>query len=269
MLLFLSCTASKYAYTPTTANLLQVQGKNDFKAAVNYATASASSSVEEKKSSNGIDIQTAYAVNNKIVVKADGYFKAEENRTVSNQNGIPKEKISYKKQGIELSVGCNNFSKNKKRTAFQVFGGIGTGKFSFTSRYNNGSPDNYHNMNYFKAFVQPSYTFFVSKKYDISLAGKLNMLRFSKVTTDYPNLLAIPLGYIDTKPNFFIDFVMQHQFGFSKLPALDFQVQLGITSLATSFSSPENNFAKEKYDYNNSWFAVGAILNVREILKKN
>lgn len=268
--LFLSCTAlAKYAYTPATANLLQVEGKNDFKAAVNYAAASASSSGGEKESSDGIDIQTAYAVNKRIVVKADGYFKGEQNRTAANQNGLPNEKINYKKQGIEISAGCNNFSKNKKRTSFQVFGGIGTGKFSFTGKYNDGNPDNHHSMNYFKAFLQPSYTFFVSKKYDISFASKLNMLQFSKVTTDYPDIFTEPLGYIDSKPNFFIDVVMQHQFGYSKLPALDFQVQFGITSLATSFSSPHNNITKEKYDYNNSWFAAGVILNTGKLLKKN
>ena len=268
VLLFISCTAAKYAYTPSTANLLQLEGKNDFKAAMNFATAASSTGGEAKKSSTGIDIQTAYAVNERIVVKADGYSKGEQNRTAVNQNGLPDESIKYKKQGIEMSIGCNNFSKNKKRTAFQVFGGMGTGKFSFTGKYNDGNPDNHHSMNYFKVFLQPSYTIFVSKTYDMSFGVKLNRLNFSKVTTDYSDILTEPLGFIDSKPNFFIDVVMQHQFGFSKLPALDFQVQLGITSLATSFSSPQNTFTKEKYDYNNSWFAVGVIFNTGKMAEK-
>lgn len=268
VLLSLSCTAVKYAYTPATANLLQVEGKNDFKAALNFATASSPYGGVGTKYSNGIDIQTAYAISERIVVKADGYFKGEQNQTAATQNGYPDESIKYKKQGIEMSIGCNNFSKNQKRSAFQFFGGLGTGKFSFTGKYNNGNSNNHHSMNYFKAFLQPSYTFFVTEKYDISVGSKLNMLQFSKVATDYSDILTEPLGYIDRKPNFFVDVVMQHQFGFSKLPALHFQVQLGITSLVTSFSSPQNTFTKEKYDYNNSWLALGVILNAGKMVKK-
>jgi len=264
-----SCTTSKYAYTPSTANLLQLEQKGDFKAAINYSTASAPASGERRKSSNGVDLQTAYAMSKKIVIKVDAYTKAERNETTAGQNGVANEAIKYKKKGIELSLGCRNFSNSKDRTPFQAFAGAGTGNFSFTGRYNNGDPNNHHSMDYFKTFIQPSYTFFVSKNYDLTLAGKINMLQFYNVATDYPDLSATPLGNIDTKPNYYLDFVMQHQFGFKELAGLQFQVQLGITSLATSFSSAQHNFENEKYDYNNVWFAAGFILDPRKLGKKN
>lgn len=262
-----SCSTTKYAYTPSTANLLQLDEKGDFLAAVNYATAAAPVSGERKKQSSGMDLQTAYAVGKKIVVKADAYFKSERNETIATQNSIPYESISYKKKGAEISIGNRNFSKSKDRSPFQAYAGVGLGKFSFTSKYNDGRSNNQHAMHYIKVFIQPSYTFFVAKNYELTFGSKISMLQFSDVVTDYPNLSSTALGYIDTKPNYYLDFIMQHQFAFDKLRGLQFQIQFGLTSLATKFSVPPN-LEKERYDYNKTWFAAGFILDAGKISKK-
>ena len=266
--LFSCASAKKYAYTPSTANLLQLHKKGDFKAAVNYSTAAAPATGQGRKTSAGIDLQTAYALGKKIVVKADAFSKAELNQSTGTSNGIPFEKIRYKKQGVEIGMGCHNFSKDKDRTAFQLFAGAGTGRFSFYSQYNNGAPDNHHSMQYFKAFIQPSYTFIGTKNYDLTFAGKVNMLQFNRVVTDYPDLSSEPLGYIDTKPNFFIDLIMQHQFGFTQIKGLQFQLQFGLSKLATRFSAPQPNLIREKYDYNDTWFAAGFILDAGKLGKR-
>ncbi len=267
--LLYSCTTAKFAYTPSTANLLQLDKKRDFRAAVNYASSSASPVIERNKSSRGLDLQTAFAMSKKIVVKLDAYTKAERNGTVATQNGVPNELVKYKKKGIELSLGCRNFSNSKDRTPFQAFAGVGTGKFSFSSMYSNGDPNNHHSMDYLKIFLQPSYTFFATENYDLTFASKINMLQFKNVVTDYPNLSETPLGYIDSKPNYYIDFIMQHQFGFKELAGLQFQLQFGVTTLTTSFSAAQQNFLKQKYDYNNLWFAAGLILDPGKFGKKN
>ena len=259
-----SCSAAKYAYTPTTANLLQVEGKGNLQAAVNYATATSGRIAEGKQSSNGIDIQTAYAVTNKIVVKLDAHYKGEGNQSSISQGGVADEVVRYKKKGMEFSAGFNNFSKDKTRTGFQAFAGLGVGDVAFTSTYDAGNKDDY-SMDYIKVFVQPSYTIFVSKHYDISFAGKLNMLTFSNVKSTYSALDEEALALISTKPSYFVDFIMQHQFGAPKLKALQFQVQTGLTALTTNFSSPQNNFTRLKYDYNSLWFALGVIADLKKL----
>ena len=173
---FCACTTSKYAYTPSTANLLQVEQKGDFKAAVNYATATGAGEANGRKSSNGIDLQTVYAVSKRLSVKADGYFKGEGNQTIARQASVPNEVIRYKKKGAEISLGSHNFSRTKDRSSFQAFIGAGTGKFSFNSKYNDGRAMNSHSMDYFKLFLQPSYTFFVSKNYYLTFGSKISML---------------------------------------------------------------------------------------------
>ena len=265
---FCACTTSKYAYTPSTANLLQVEQKGDFKAAVNYATATGAGEANGRKSSNGIDLQTVYAVSKRLSVKADGYFKGEGNQTIARQASVPNEVIRYKKKGAEISLGSHNFSRTKDRSSFQAFIGAGTGKFSFNSKYNDGRAMNSHSMDYFKLFLQPSYTFFVSKNYYLTFGSKISMLQFSNVVTNYPNLNTTALGYIDTKPNYYVDFILQQQFGFTQLKGMQFQFQIGFTNLATSFTSEQNNLLDEKYDYNNSWIALGLMLDVSKMRNK-
>lgn len=272
IIIFSACTTSKYVYTSATANLLLLENRNDLKAAVNYVQAGTLFGLSgDRRRSRGVDIQGAYAVTKKAGIKLNAYNKTERNESVfTYQNQLPGN-VNYKKHGIEISGGLYDFSGKKAKARLQLFAGAGSGKFSLNeNRFNGITGDNYyHKMNYFKAFIQPAVCFRSSSDYTVTLATAGSLIKFSNVRTNYTDLSDEPLGYIETKPSFFIDFVLQNEFGFKSLKGIKFQWQAGVTDLITRFP-PSNTsfFFDEKYDYNRAWLAIGVIADIRALIKK-
>jgi hypothetical protein len=267
--LLFSCTIPKNVYSPATANLLVLEKKNDIKIATNVSKSSLFLIKDSRHSTFGIDIQAGYAISKKVGFKADVYKKWESNQSALQYNELPKYVNTYEKKGIEISGGIFNFSKNGNQSVVQVFGGAGAGSTSFKSSHNADIPErNYHSMEYVKFFIQPSLTFKPKKNYWLSIATRLSSIQFENISTDFPDLSNEPLGYIDTKPSLYADLIIQNEFGFNQLKGIRFQVQHGRTHLFTKFSSTKTNGFKDyKYDYNDSWFALGLIVNLKEVFK--
>lgn len=265
----IACTAPKYVFSPSTANLLQLDKQGEIKVAANYAEASPLLFSDLNHSSEGLDIQSAYAITKRAGLKADVYSKWESNESIAELNGMPRDNIKYKKRGIEISGGYYNFSKKQASSKFQLFAGVGAGKFSFEQTYNSGTLKmNYHSMNYFKYFLQPSLIAIKKKNYSLDFAARMSLLHFNNIKTDYADLTTEPLGYIDSKPSIFADFIIRHEFGFTKLHGVRFQVQNGLTNLLSDFSSNEpDGFKNIQYDYNDRWMAVGIILDMKKLFR--
>jgi hypothetical protein len=272
IIIFLNaCNANKYVYSPSTANLLKLEEKNDVKVAVNYSTVGSLAIVgTQNKHSNGIDVQTAYAVNNKIAIKLDAYSKSENNQ-FGYVNDLIKQKITYQKKGIELSGGYYNLKQNDNITSFQTFFGIALGKSSF-KEINNGTvivKNYFYDINFNKFFVQPAVNFKVSDNYNITFGTKFSLVSYTNKKTNYPDLSKEALGYIETKPSFFWDFIVQNEFGFKGLNGIHFQTQIGTTTLSSNFYIPNATESyRSKYEYNNVWFMIGAVADVRKLLNK-
>ena len=268
--IFSACTAPKYIYTPASANLLLLEKKNDLKAAVNFVQAgTVLGFTRSTKDSRGIDLQGAYAITDKAGLKINAYTKQEKSGGVVFYQNDPAEMKTYKKQGIEISGGIYNFSGKQAKAQFQLFAGAGTGKFSLNERRLNGYlyENFYHNMNYFKTYVQPALSIKSSPYYHVTLGSSLSLIKYYNVRTNYTDLSDEPLGYVETKPSIFIDFVLQNEFGFKRLKGIKFQWQLGFTDLLTRFPVPGSSFENNKYDYNKAWLALGIIADIRALIK--
>ena len=269
---FSACTTAKYVYTPATANLLLLEKKNDIKAAVNYVQAGTILGLNNgSRESHGADIQGAYAINDKIGVKVSAYTKKEYNEADFSYANDPKDMVNYKKNGIEISGGLYDFSGKKAKNRFHLFGGAGTGRFSFSeNRFNGITRDLYHhNMSYLKLFLQPALILNATGRYTVTLSTVPSLVKYYNVRTNYTDLSDEPLGYIETKPSIFVDFVLQNEFSFNGLRGFSFQWQAGLTDLLTRFpTSPSSGFSNEKYDYNKGWLAVGIIANFNTLLSK-
>ena len=261
-----ACSTAKYVYSPSTANMLEAEKKNSAKTAINYSATTGPVDIDNQKSS-GVDIQTMYAVTKRIAIKADGFIKRESNETATRIEGVPYDRITYKKAGFEAGAEIYNFSKVKERSAFRLYSGMGIGKFSFTETYHVDRFDIYHHsLNYFKFFIQPSVRIRASKNYSVSFAGKLSVFKFYHIKTDCPDLKEMPLGYIDTKPNLFTDIIIHHEFGFKALQGIRFQVQNGFCVLNTKFHLPaEYAYAGDQYEYHNAWVAAGIIADIKKL----
>ena len=266
-----ACTAPKYVYTPATANLLLLEKKNDLKAAVNFAQAGTILGLNgDSRQSRGVDVQGAYAVSEKAGVKFSAYKKKEYNEANFSYQNQPKNKVNYKKQGIEISGGFYNFSGKQADAKFQLFAGAGTGKFLLSeNRFNGFTNDNfYHDMNYFKAFIQPALAVKASNNYHVMLATAISLIKYYNVRTNFTDISDKPLGFIESKPSIFIDFILQNEFSFKSLKGINFQWQAGVTDLITRFSVPgTSGFNNDKYDHNKTWLALGIIADIRALIK--
>ena len=129
---------------------------------------------------------------------------------------------------------------------------------------------NNYSVNYSRFFLQPSLNFKPSSNYTISLGTKFSLINYSRPRTDYSRINEEALGYIDTKPSFFIDYVLNNEFGFKGLRGVKFQVQQGLTNLRTTFE-PDPNFvySYKKYYYNSAWFSAGVIADINLLFSKN
>jgi hypothetical protein len=267
---FTSCASQKFIYSPASANLLQLDTAKDIKVALNYATAGSLSIGSGKQTNNGLDVQTAYAINDRIAIKLDGFSKWESNASSNTFNNITTvDRITYKKKELALSAGFYKL-RNATSSHFQLFLGIANGSNKLQERVSGGVvTNNYHNTNYWKLFFQPSFSVRINKNYTSTIATRFSMVKYYNTQTDYPNLSKEALGYIETKPSFFADFIFQNEFGFSSLPAVRFQVQIGLTQLFTSFYDDkitENRVGiYNRYYYNNAWFMLGTIVDMKKI----
>jgi hypothetical protein len=159
--------------------------------------------------------------------------------------------------------------RNTTSSHFQLFLGIANGSNKLQERASGSVvTNNYHNTNYWKLFFQPSFSVRINKNYTSIIATRFSMVKYYNTQTDYPNLSKEALGYIETKPSFFADFIFQNEFGFSSLPAVRFQVQIGLTQLFTSFYDDkitENRVGiYNRYYYNNAWFMLGTIVDMKK-----
>ncbi len=269
IIFYTSCTANKYIYSPATANLLTPTKKGNAQAAFNYSSAASSfNGFREEQHSNGIDIQTAFAFNNKMAIKADYYSKKENSIFKRFDSNSIENYISYKKSGVEISIGFYNMKPNNKPN-FQVFAGLGTGKFYLNETVQRGNAVNYfHEMNYNKIFIQPSIIFKDNENFSLSMATRLNTIFYKNLQSNMPDIKTQVLGYIDKKPSFFGDIIIHSQFGFKGLNVVKFQIQTGISKLFTKDFYSGDIFREVKYPFNNKWLAIGVITDINKIFKK-
>ena len=266
VILLASCYANKYVYTPSTANLLTPTKKGNVQVAVNYSSAASSfNGLREGQHSNGLDLQTAAAVSNKIAVKADYYTKKENSYFKKIDSSTLENYVSYKKSGFEISGGFYNISKNNNKTNLQLFAGFGTGKLFLNETKRENLPVNYyHQMQYNKFYLQPSLSI-NDPNFSIGVATRFSLVFYKNIETNIPYIKEESLGYIDSKPSFFGDLIVHSQFGFKGLNIFKFQIQAGIYKLFTQDFAARNSLLDIKYHFNNKWIALGVITDMSKI----
>lgn len=267
---FTSCTANKYIYSPATANLLTPTNKGNVQAAINYSSAAASfNGLREKQHSNGIDIQTVFALDNKLAIRADYYRKKENSIFKKFDSDSLDNYVSYNKSGTEISIGFYKISTGDNNTVFQIFAGAGTGNFYLRETIKKGmNVDFFHEMNYNKFFIHPSFNFQNGKNFSFNFSTRVNTIFYNNLKSNMPDIKQQVLGYLNDKPSVFGDIIFHSQFGFKRLEIFKFQIQTGISKLFTKNFYAGNIFREVKYPFNNKWIAMGVITDINKIFKK-
>lgn len=266
----------RYLHAPNSSNLLQVEKKKDIKASLSYSKTAHEhlKGGGSKQQSNGIDIQTAFALSNKIAIKLDAFAKLENDKDNLKKETIDNYNIYYKRRGIELSVGYYKCFGKKKNIGFNIYTGIGFGNNNFNGVFRNDSMINRtYSCNHTKWFLIPSIKLLGTKNYSLLLAYRLSVIKFNTINTNDVELTKGFYNDLTSKNSVFGDVTFDNQFGFNKINGIKFHLMIGSAKLYTYFTKSEvtvngSSYSSNQYLYNSTFGSFGVIADVRKLFAK-
>ncbi len=237
-----SCYTPRYVYSPAAHNVPVLIKKGDSKLAINYAANLADNNVKDsvpvRAKARGYDLQAAYAFTKHWAAQVNYYHRTERNAGDFDAGIRDSVVINYKRDLSEIGVGYFQPLHSNSRAIFQVFAGIGFGKFSLND---NGKDQNrvlrsrYHQMNVMKLFIQPAFTIRGKNNFAGSFSSRLSVIYFKNIITDYnpAELDKYKLDSLSYSPRVFWEPAIVNTFGFKKLPGVQLEFQLGLAFLVS------------------------------------
>ena len=260
-----SCYTPRYIYSPAAQNVPILVNKGDSKLAFNYSTnfskKNASEGIVKDNRSAGIDLHGAYAISNKFAVLANYYHRTEKNNGDFSAGNLDSSVINYTRNLTEFGFGYYRKLMRNQQVIFQVFAGVGFGRFSFTDigrDQNNVFHNNFHDAGITKVFLQPSFTV-RNKNIAASLSSRFSLVYFRDIKTDYTATERnnYKLDSLNYRPRLFWEPAIVNTFGFKKLPGLQLEFQAGLSLLQSRLF----------IDYRSFNFSAGVLFDVPKLLK--
>jgi hypothetical protein len=243
-----SCRTQRYIYSPAAPAIPYFLKKGDSKLSAFYSsgdngvnTINQEIILPHRKANDGFDIQAAYALTNHWAVMFNQFYRKEIDTYSKDKNVFDTSIVNYKRNIAELGVGYFVALNSKKTVTYNIYGGIGIGKFSINENgYDNSSVPyvRYLDNNITKTFLQGGFNFILSEYIRFSLGGRLSFVHYGKNYTSYT---AYEQQY------FSLDKIAENTIGFFE-PT--FNMQLGIPKVnwvkiegsVTTCSSPPTNY---------------------------
>jgi hypothetical protein len=237
-----SCYTPRYVYSPSAHNVPVLVKQGDSKLAVNYSMNPANNTVKDsvpvKAKARGYDLQAAYAVTKHWALQLNLYHRTERNAGDFDSNIKDSVVINYKRNLTEIGLGYFHSLTSNQRAIFQVFGGVGFGKFNLED---NGKDQGrvlrsrYHQMNITKLFIQPALTIRGRRNFAASFSARTSVIYFKNIQTNYSatELDNYKLDSLSYSPRVFWEPAVINTFGFKKLPGLQLEFQFGFAFLAS------------------------------------
>lgn len=234
-----SCYTPRYVYSPAAHNVPLLTQKGDAKLGIVYSTNfTGTKEIDHQTShgySNGVDVHGAYAINNRFALQANFFSRTEKNG--GDYSGASDSSVIRYKRNL-AEVGAGYYTQLTGGTGsglyFQVFTGIGFGKFSFTDngRDNNGIQTlNFHEAKIMKLYVQPAIMFQSRKQVEVAVSSRFSIINYHKIKTDYDSnqLNIYELADLNNGPVVFWEPAFVNAFGFGSFPLrIEYQVGLSV-----------------------------------------
>ena len=227
-------------YSPAAHNVPVLVKKGDSKLAFNYslnaADKASDKNVYKDGKVRGYDLQAAYAVTNNWAVQFNYVHRTEQNSGDFGPGLRDSTVIDYRRRLTEIAAGYFHQLDNNKRVLFQVFAGVGFGKFGFTDNgrdYNGVLRSRYHHMDITKVFIQPAVMIRSKNNFAASLSSRNSIIYFRNIKTNYTatELNNYTLDSLNYRPKFFWEPALVNNFGFKKLPGVQLEFQMGFAFL--------------------------------------
>ncbi|MFZ1530060.1 MAG: hypothetical protein WAT19_15000 [Ferruginibacter sp.] len=269
LLLFtVSCYTPRYVYSPSAQNVPLLTKKNDSKIAFNYSTnllgTKEVSGHKTKQKALGYDIQAAWAVSKNWAVQSNYYKRKELNDGSFLFSGGDSTVINYRRSLLEGGIGYYTRINKESNKFFQVFAGLGSGKFSFTDggRYADSTLyRNFFSSRVTKFYIQPAFIYSKNGIFNSAFSSRFSFLNFHGIRTDYSSndLENYKLDGLSGRTVVFWEPVFVNSYGFKKIPGLLLEWQAGFSFL----------MSRRFVDARSINFSAGLLADLGKILKEN
>ncbi|MFN8308208.1 MAG: hypothetical protein U0T79_15660 [Ferruginibacter sp.] len=242
-----SCRSPRYAYSPSAHNVPVLAKKGDSKLGILYSTSPADDVIDDR--SRGIDAQGAIAITDHFAIQGSYFYRWEKTK-----GGDDSATVRYIRNLGELGIGYYIPLTPKKNIIFQLFGGAGIGKFSFTDNSKNGF--NYHDADITKIYVQPAFIFRSPGSFSSSLSMRTSLIQFRNIKTSYSynQLSHYRLDSLSDRAKWFFEPAFTGSFGFKGLPGLRIEFQGSVSLLLTHNRYIDYRFSNFSIG---TWFDIG------------
>lgn len=254
-----SCGTPRYAYSPVAHNVPVITQKGDGKVGISYSTNPSGREVDDddvkrEDRSKGFDLQGAYAISDNWAIQI-----AHARRWEKTTGGSDSSTVKYDRNLTELGVGYYFPLTSKKKAFFQLFGGGGWGKFSFTDASKYGYF--YHEANVVKIYIQPAMLFRSKGSFSTSIAIRGSIMSFNAIRTNYNSsqLEDFSLDSLGSGSRFFIEPGFVSSFGFKNVPGLRIEFQGGLSAL----------IARRELDFRPVNLSIGTYIDFGSLMKRS
>lgn len=184
-----SCRTPRYVYSPSLPNVPYFEEKGETKLSAYYAGTGKGDQGTGLHS--GYDVQGAYAISDNWALTA-GLFKRKERDTYwlfvqDSYNIFDSSVVNYKRNLVELGGGYFTPVNRGETIFFNVYSGVGFGKFSIDDKgFNAGAAySRKHTNKILKWYIQPGVNFMTSEYFRFSLVSRISFVHYSRSATNY------------------------------------------------------------------------------------
>ncbi len=243
MPIFSSCSTYRYIYSASPPNTPYFTKNGESKLTGYYSGSSENRLTGEY--AHGCDLQGAYALSNHLAIGATYFYRKERDTYSRSGNLYDSSVIHYKRNLFDVDAGYFIPLNANKKSTFNIYAGIGGGKFVFND---NGIDKNlfpytrFHKSAITKWFIQPSINFMPGRYMRFCFATKLSFVHYGKIETSYSQdeIQYFTLNKIADKTLGFFEPSFNFQFGIPKAPWVKIDFVLSTTSGYDSYGSHLN-----------------------------
>lgn len=234
-----SCGSTRYVYNASPPNNPYFKKKGESKLSAFYSN-NRGSTVSNFEA-GGIDLQAAYAFSNHWAINADYMYRSEtdnfEDRT------MPVYNVHYTRNVVTAGIGYFLPLDSAKKLIFNVYTGIGTGRFSIKD------DGEYFKNDVLKWYVQPSLNFIPFENVNMGLVLKTSFVNYNRFNTNYSvtKQSAYSLDYLRNHTLIFLEPAIDCQVGMKAYPWIKLYFQVGPAYLLGS--ARDLNFDIRKNNY--------------------
>lgn len=192
LLMLTACKSYRYVYAPSPAVNPFFTAKGDNQFALYYSGSGDNAEPGKREKNEGLDIQGAYAISDRVALTGSYYYRTEQDfypSSLTTQTvNFSTSTVNYKRKLFDIGAGYFIPLDKKKEFVFNLYGGIGFGDFAIADKGTDTNDDPYtrnYKANMVKWYLQPSLNFFPAKHIRIGCISKFSFVSYNTVSTDY------------------------------------------------------------------------------------